>query len=146
MTIVQDAQQPQRAFYNSLEIHTAVLKDHKLKTRENENISLDRVQKIFIEKSGMKRLSTRWQLRLLTVCQKRSWMKISQHCLQRFKRNSTKLLRRFITIDETWIHCCRSGCVPKKEKTIPPAGKALTTVFFDCGCQFWITTWFPFTR
>ena len=40
----------------------------------------------------------------LTVDQKRIRMKISQACLDRFKRNKMDFKRRFITVDETWIH------------------------------------------
>ncbi|EFN66118.1 hypothetical protein EAG_10637, partial [Camponotus floridanus] len=42
--------------------------------------------------------------RLLTINQKRIRTNISQECLDLLKRNSTEFLRRFITVDETWIH------------------------------------------
>jgi hypothetical protein len=31
-------------------------------------------------------------------------MKISEQCFERFNKNKTDLDRRFITMDETWIH------------------------------------------
>jgi hypothetical protein len=31
-------------------------------------------------------------------------MKISEQCLERFNKNKTDFFRRFITMDETWIH------------------------------------------
>jgi hypothetical protein len=31
-------------------------------------------------------------------------MKISEQCLERFNKNKTDFVRRFITMDETWIH------------------------------------------
>jgi len=52
----------------------------------------------------MKKLSARWMPHLLTVDQKRIRMKVSQACLDRFKRNIMDLKRRFITVDETWTH------------------------------------------
>jgi hypothetical protein len=42
--------------------------------------------------------------RLLTADQKRTRMKISEQCLERFNKTKTNLVRRFNTMDETWIH------------------------------------------
>jgi hypothetical protein len=42
--------------------------------------------------------------RLLTADQKRIHMKISEQCLERFNKNKTDFVRRFIAMDETWIH------------------------------------------
>ena len=42
--------------------------------------------------------------RLLTADQKRTRMKISEQCLERFNKKKTDFVRRFITMDETWIH------------------------------------------
>jgi hypothetical protein len=53
----------------------------------------------------MKKLCTRWVPRLLTADQKHTCMKISEQCLERFNKNKTDFVhRRFITMDETWIH------------------------------------------
>jgi hypothetical protein len=43
-------------------------------------------------------------LRLLTADQKRTRMKISEPCLERFNKNKTDFVYQFITMDETWIH------------------------------------------
>ncbi|EFN77127.1 hypothetical protein EAI_04412, partial [Harpegnathos saltator] len=51
----------------------------------------------------LKKLCVRW-VRLLTIDQKRIRMRISQACLNRFKQNKIDFKRRFITVDETWIH------------------------------------------
>ena len=40
----------------------------------------------------------------LTIQQKLYQKQISQHNLERFKQNKTDFLRRFITMDETWIY------------------------------------------
>jgi histone-lysine N-methyltransferase SETMAR len=52
----------------------------------------------------MKKLYARWVPRLLTADQKRTRMKISEQCVERFNKNKTDFVRRFIKMDETWIH------------------------------------------
>jgi len=60
------------------------------------------------------------------------------------KRNQKEFLRRFVTVDETWIHWCTPETkeqskqwtspgepAPKKAKTVPSAGKVMATVFLD---------------
>jgi histone-lysine N-methyltransferase SETMAR len=56
------------------------------------------------EELDMKKLCARWVPRLLTTDQKRTRMKIFEQCLERFNKNKTDFVRRFITMDETWIH------------------------------------------
>jgi len=51
-----------------------------------------------------KKLCARWVPRLLTADQKRTRMKISEQCWERFNKEKTDFVRRFITMDETWIH------------------------------------------
>ena len=71
-------------------------------------------------------------------------MKISQACLDRFKRNKMNFKRRFITVDEICIHHFTretkeqskqwteaGGSAPKKAKTVQSAGKVMATVFWD---------------
>ncbi|KAG5316615.1 SETMR methyltransferase, partial [Pseudoatta argentina] len=52
----------------------------------------------------MRKLSARWVPRLLTVDHKRDRVTISKQYLEMFQRNPDEFLRRFITVDETWIH------------------------------------------
>ncbi|KAG5343856.1 RTJK polymerase, partial [Acromyrmex charruanus] len=59
---------------------------------------------ILHEQLGIKKLSARWVPRLLTVDHKRDRMTISKQCLEMFQRNPDEFLRRFIIVDETWIH------------------------------------------
>jgi len=86
--------------------------------------------------------SYQWVPRLLTVDHDR--VTISKQCLEMFQRNSDKFLRRFITVDETWIHYftpetkeqskqwTSSGePVPKKAKTVKSVGKIMAIVFWD---------------
>jgi hypothetical protein len=52
----------------------------------------------------MEKPCARWVPRTLTSDQKHTCMKISEQCLERFNENKTDFVRRFITVDETWIH------------------------------------------
>jgi len=58
------------------------------------------------EELDMKKLCTKWVPCLLTVDQKRTRMKITeQWCFECFNKNKTDFVRRrFITMDETWMH------------------------------------------
>ena len=71
-------------------------------------------------------------------------MKISEQCLERFNKNKTDFVRRFITMDEAWIHHytpeskqqskqrTKAGCsAPKKTRWVPSAGKVMALVFWD---------------
>ena len=67
---------------------------------------------------------------------KRNRMTTSEHCLDMFKRNPKEFLRRFVTVDEIWVHhytpemkeqskqYTSSGeRAAKKAKTFPSAGR-----------------------
>lgn len=128
-------------------IHDMVLKDRRLKLAEIANvvgISKERVFNIVTQELGMKKLSARWVPRLLTLDQKRVRMQISQECLDRFMKNTTDFVRRFVTTDETWVHYYTpetklqskqwtepGGSAPKKAKTFKSAGKVMASVFWD---------------
>jgi hypothetical protein len=49
----------------------------------------------------MRKLCARWVPHLLTADQKRTHMKISEQCLERFNKNETDFVRRFISMDHT---------------------------------------------
>ena len=67
-----------------------------------------------------------------------------------FHSNKSHFLRRFITVDETWVHHVipetkeqskqsteRGESAPKKAKKVPSAGKVMALVFWDvCGIIF----------
>jgi len=89
------------------QLHGMILDDRRMKVCEIADtigISKERVGYILREELDMKRLCARWVPRLLTADQKRTSMKISEQCLERFNKNKTDFVRRFITIYETWIH------------------------------------------
>ncbi|XP_014485934.1 PREDICTED: uncharacterized protein LOC106750247, partial [Dinoponera quadriceps] len=119
----------------------------RLKVREIAEavgISKDRVGHILHEILVMKKLSARWVPRLLTPDNKRNRETTSEQCLTLFKRNPKEFLRRFVTVDETWIHWYTPETkeqskqwtspderAPKKTKTVLSAGKLMATVFLD---------------
>ena len=74
------------------------------KIAETVGISKEHVGCILHEELDMKKLCTRWLPRLLTADEKHTGMKISEQCLERFNKNKTDLVRRFIIMDETWIY------------------------------------------
>jgi len=129
------------------QVHDMVLDDRRMKVREiteTIGISKERVGYILHEELDMKKLYARWVLHLLTADQKRTRMKISEQCLERFNKNKTDFMRRCITMDETWIHhytpesrqqskqWTEAGCsAPKKTSSVPPAGKVMASVFWD---------------
>jgi histone-lysine N-methyltransferase SETMAR len=83
------------------------LDDRRLKVREiaeTIGISKERVGYILHEELDMRKLCARWVPRLLTADKKSTRMKISEQCLERFNKNITDFVRRFITMDEIWIH------------------------------------------
>jgi hypothetical protein len=64
--------------------------------------------------------------------------------LERFNKNKTDFVVRFITMDETWIHhytpeskqqskqWTEADCsAPKKARSVPSAGKVMASVFWD---------------
>jgi histone-lysine N-methyltransferase SETMAR len=90
----------------------------------------------------MRKLSARWVPQLLTVDQKQNCVRYSKDNLQLFQWNPQEFRRRFIAVDETWIHhytpetkelskqWVPSGkTAPKKAKAVPSAGKVMATVF-----------------
>jgi histone-lysine N-methyltransferase SETMAR len=84
-----------------------VLDDWRIKVREiaeTIGISKERVGYALHEELRIKKLCAGWVPRLLTADQKLIRMKISEQCLGHFNKNKTDLMRRFITMDETWIH------------------------------------------
>jgi len=118
-----------------------VLDDRWLKVRE---ISKERVGYILHEELDMKKLCGRCVPPLLPAYQKRTRMKISEQCLERFNKNKTGFVHRFISMYETWIHhytpdskqqskqWTETRCsAPKKTRSVPSEGKVITLVFWD---------------
>ena len=96
---------------------------------------------------GHEQLSARWVPRLLKADHKRARVVASEQCLGIFQRNSKEFLRRYVTVDETWIHYYTpetknqskmwtgpGESAPKKAKTVSSAGKVMATIFGDSDC------------
>ena len=83
-----------------------------------------------------------WVPRLLTPDQNRDRKDVSAQCLAKFNYNSQDFLRRFVTVDETWIYrytreskeqskALPGESAPKKANTVLSAGKVMAMVFWD---------------
>ncbi|XP_039309549.1 protein GVQW3-like [Solenopsis invicta] len=130
---------------NVTKVHDLILADRRLKVREIAEIvgiSKDRVGHILHEILGIRKLSARWVSRLLTPDNKRNRETTSEQCLTLFKRNPKEFLRRFVTVDETWIHWYTPETKEQLKQWTSPgerapkkarlsAGKVMATVFWD---------------
>ncbi|XP_067131309.1 histone-lysine N-methyltransferase SETMAR-like [Centruroides vittatus] len=88
-------------------IHHMILSDQRIKVHEiveATGISQGTVFSILHKKLGVKKISARWVPRLLSVENKRNRVVDSEAVLALFRRNPDEFLRRYITVDETWIH------------------------------------------
>ena len=124
-----------------------VLENKKLKVREIAKmvgISNERVCNVLHQHLHMKKLCAKWVPRSLTIDQKRIRVNNSEQNLAYFNRNPREFLRRFVTMDETWIHYYTpdsreasrewvepGGSAPKRPKTQKSAGKVMASVFWD---------------
>ena len=92
----------------------------------------------------MRKLSERWIPRPLTVDQKHTRRTLSCMNLNLFEEDPANFLKRFVTMDETWVHHFTPEAKqqskqwkhpgsppPKRAKTVPSAGKVMASVFWD---------------
>ncbi|KAM8702325.1 hypothetical protein ACLKA7_004989 [Drosophila subpalustris] len=123
------------------------MSDRKVKVREIADIlkiSAGSVHTIIHEHLGMKKVFSKWVPRLLTPEQKQQRIDESKSCLDMFTRNKSEFLRRYITMDETWIHHftpesnrqsaewhAAGESRPKRPKSQQLAGKVMASVFWD---------------
>ena len=88
-------------------IHQIIFENRKLKLREIADIlkiSCGSVFAILHEHLSMRKLLSKWVPCLLMVDQKRQRVVDSERCLELFRQNKPNFLRRYVTMDETWIH------------------------------------------
>lgn len=132
---------------NIKKIHKIVLADRRLKLSEIAEIvkiSKGSVFTILHEHLGMRKLCAKWVPRKLTIDQKQQRVDDSEQCLAMFKRNKSEFLRRYVTMDETWLHhytpesnrqsaewVARDEPNPTRGKTQRSAGKVMASVFWD---------------
>ena len=89
------------------EIHDIVMADRRVTIRkivEETKASYGTVQSILVDVLHMKKLSSRWVPRMLSIDQKRQRVVCAQELLARIKRNPEKFYKQFATMDETWVH------------------------------------------
>lgn len=128
-------------------IRKMILDDRRLKVREiveATGISQGAVVSILHDKLSLKKITARWVPRLLTEDNKNNRVVDSEAVLAILRRNPKEFFRRYITVDETWIHyytpetkrqsqqwIFEGERAPKKAKTVKSAGKVMATVFWD---------------
>lgn len=132
---------------NIQKIQKIILNDRKVKLieiAEGLKISKERVGHIVHEYLGMRKLCAKWVPRELTIDQKQQRVEASEHCLAMLNHNKSEFLRRYVTMDETWIHhytpesnrqsaewTASDEPNPKRGKTQQSAGKVMASVFWD---------------
>ena len=128
-------------------VHDIVTTDRRVTERyiaSTVEISQERVHSILTEDLEMRKLSAHWVPRLLTVDQKHTRRTLSCTNLNLFEEDLANFLKRFVTMDETWVNHFtpeakqqskqwkHPGSPPsKKAKTVPSAGKPMASVFWD---------------
>ena len=121
--------------------------DRKLKLRDiADTLKISEVSVfIILHKSlGMRKLFSKWLSRFFTPQQKQQRFENSERSLEPFQRDKNNFLRRYVTIDETWIHhytvetkrsldewTAVGESRPKRPKTQQWAGKVMASVFWD---------------
>jgi len=110
-TCIEDEARSRRPVETTLDIvekiHDMIIENRRMKVHEIAEavgISTKRVHNILHEKLHVKKLCAWWVPQLLTLDQKRMRKNVSMQCLTMFKRNPQDFWRRFVTVDETWIH------------------------------------------
>ena len=83
---------------NTKKLHKHILTNRKLKISEGS------VFTILHEHLSMRKLFSKWVLRLLTVNLKQQRIDDSEHCLHLFQCNKKEFLHEYVTMDETWIY------------------------------------------
>ncbi|XP_063362897.1 histone-lysine N-methyltransferase SETMAR-like [Cydia amplana] len=132
---------------NVKKIHDLVLTDRRMTIRhlvELTGISYGSIQRILTDELHMKKVSARWVPRMLTAEQKKIRCEISKSNLDKYQTDPETFLRRFVTMDESWIHHFdpetkqqsmtwkrASFPTPKKFKVASSAGKVMASVFWD---------------
>ena len=91
---------------NITKVHKIVFFDREFKSREIADtlkISEGSVFTILHESLGMRKLFLKRVPRLLTPDQKQQRVEDSERSLELFNRGKKDFLRRYVTMDETWI-------------------------------------------
>ncbi|XP_049819262.1 histone-lysine N-methyltransferase SETMAR-like [Aethina tumida] len=127
---------------NIKKVHKIILNDRKVMLIEIADIvkiSSERVHHIIHEYLYMRKLCAKWVSRELTIDQKQQHVNDSEQYLKLFKCNKPEFLRRYVTMNETWLHhftlesnrqsaewTAHDEPNPKRGKTQQSAGKGQT--------------------
>lgn len=111
---------------------------------ELTGLSYGSIQRILTDELHMKKVSASWVPRMLTNEQKEIRCQVSKANLEKYQADPDNFLRRFVTMDESWIHHFDpetkqqsmtwkrpSSPTPKKFKVTSSAGKVVASVFWD---------------
>ena len=128
-------------------IQDIVLENRRVTERdlvEALGISLGSVSNILTEVLGFRKLCAQWVPHSLTMEQKHIRMRLSQQHLERFRQDKVDFVRRFITMDETWVYhhdpkskqeakewCEPGASAPKRVRVQKSAKKVMASVFWD---------------
>ncbi|GFT93981.1 putative DD34D transposase [Trichonephila clavipes] len=91
----------------SKKVHKIIFDNRKVKLieiAETLKISKECVGHIVNEYLDIRKLCSKWVPRELTIDPKQQRIDDSKNCLELFKRNKFEFLRRYVTMDETWLH------------------------------------------
>lgn len=128
-------------------VKTMVMSDRRITIQtiaDSLGMSQERVHSIIHKNLKMSKVSARWVPRLLTDQMKDARLTMSRHNLSIFEADPDGFLKRFVTMDETWVHHHTPECkkmsmqwkhasspTPTKAKVLKSAGKVMLSVFWD---------------
>ena len=133
---------------NVEKIRNEICNDRQITVREladTAKISIGSTFTLLNQQLKVRKLKSKWVPRHLTDAQEASRVHVSKNNLKFLRSNPADFWRRFITVDETWVHhytpqdseASRGWVFPGEEpaKEIrkgPSAGKVFATIFWDC--------------
>jgi histone-lysine N-methyltransferase SETMAR len=115
-------------------VHDMVIDDKRLTKQEiadTMGISTERVLHILKNELGLRKLLTRWVPHSLTLDQKRIRVRLSKQHLARFQKNKTDFVRRFVTMDETWVYHYDPELRQQTAEWTKSVKKVMASVFWD---------------
>ena len=108
-------------------------------------ISQERVHAIIHNHLKITKVLARWVAKLLGAEQKRLRYNMPKNNLVTFDADSERFIRRFVTMDETWVHHFQpelkeqskqwkhhGSPALKKVKSVVSEGKMIAFIFWDC--------------
>ncbi|GFV78241.1 putative DD34D transposase [Trichonephila clavipes] len=132
---------------NIKKVYKIIFDNRKVKLieiAETLKISKERVVHIVNEYLDMRKLCSKWVRLSSQSTKKQQRIDDSKQCLELFNRNKSEFLRRYVTMDKTWLHhftpesnrqsaewTARDEPTPKCGKTQKSVVKVMASVFWD---------------